>query len=302
MMVNAAEGAELICICGRREGRTRKLAQELECSWTLDYTSMLSDAEIEVIGIITPTGTHADFALKAIAAGKHVFVTKPMELSVTCCEQMIRAAESAGVILAVDHELRYSAENRAMALALRDGEFGKVILADLRVKWYRDQGYYESGSPASWRSMPRYEGGSASNQGSHGIDLFQWFAGSVKSVYGMSAALNHDIATEDTSVAVLELAEGGMGVIQTTTCHRPEAGTVMEFSCAEGSLSWTNGLVSYRGAYHGDAVPKNIVADMVSAVTHGTPVAVDGSEGKKTVAIFSAIYESARTGKRVELR
>lgn len=304
-------GAKLVCVCSIQEGRAEQVAGELNCDWTTDYQKMLERDDIDVVGVLTPSGLHADFSMMAAKAGKNVFTTKPMDILVEKCDALIETAEEAGVILAVDFGERYGETNKRIHKAMRSGALGQVILADLRMKWYRAQSYYDGGSPPAWRSKTRYEGGSAANQGVHFIDLLQWFVGDVKTVYGKSGTFAHSIETEDCSVALVDFANGAWGVIQTTTCSNPDLRSDMQFTAANGTLSWRNSKVElYNVADNPDASlddveiepgPKNIIEDMVSAVTKGTPVAVNGAEGRKSVAIFNAIYESSKTGRPVEL-
>ena len=304
-------GAKLICVCSIQEGRAEQVAGELNCDWTTDYDKMLERDDIDVVGVLTPSGLHAEFAMMAAKAGKNVFTTKPMDILVEKCDALIETAEEAGVILAVDFDQRYGVSNKRIHKAMRSGALGQVILADLRMKWYRAQSYYDGGSPPAWRSQLRYEGGSAANQGVHFLDLLQWFVGDVKTVYGKHGTFAHNIETEDCSVALVDFANGAWGVIQTTTCSNPDLRSDMQFTASNGTLSWRNSKVElYSVADNPDASlddveiepgPKNIIEDMVSAVTKGTPVAVNGAEGRKSVAIFNAIYESSRTGKPVEL-
>jgi predicted dehydrogenase len=304
-------GAKLVCVCDFVEERAKALANKLGCEYETSYEKMLERDDIDVVGVMTPSGMHADFSIMAVKAGKHVYTTKPMDILVERCDELIETAQKAGVILAVDFGERYSTSNKRVHKAIQTGVLGRMFLADLRMKWFRDQSYYDGGSPAGWRSKRRYEGGSAANQGVHFIDLIQWFMGSVKTVIGKSATMNHNIETEDLSVAILEFASGAYGVLQTTTCSIPNIGSSLEFSGSKGTLSWRDSKVEmYHVEGKPDAKledidvesgPSNIIEDMVSAVTKGTPVACDGNEGRKSVVIFNAIYESSKTGKPVNL-
>jgi predicted dehydrogenase len=304
-------GAKLVCVCSLEEDRAKQVASELSCDWTTEYEKMLERDDIDVVGVLTPSGMHADFAIMAAKAGKNVFTTKPMDILVEKCDELIETAEKAGVILAVDFDQRYLAGNKRVRKAVQSGLLGHIILVDLRMKWFRAQSYYDGGSPVAWRSKRRYEGGSAANQGVHFLDLLQWFSGDVKTVYGKSGTFTHDIETEDCSIALLEFDSGSWGVVQTTTCSNPNLGSAMEFTGSNGTLSWKDSkVVLYSLAENPDASlddvevepgPANIIEDMVSAVTKGTAVAVSGAEGRKSVEIFRAIYESSATGKPVSL-
>lgn len=305
-------GAKLACVCALDEERAKEVAEELGCDWTTEYDEMLARNDIDAVGAMTPSGLHADFAIKAIRAGKHAFTTKPMDIRLEKCDALIDAAEKAGVVLAVDFDSRYVPSNHQIRMGVQSGKLGRILFGDLRMKWLRKQEYYDGGSPAGWRSRKATEGGSIANQGVHYVDLLQWFLGPVESVYARIGTLTHDIETEDATNAMLTFGSGAWGTIQTTTSNVPSLGTTMEIGGTDGTIIWKNNQVelwhmegdpeaSPDAFVPPENLPGGIIPDMVSAITKGTPVAVDGYEGRKSVAIFNAAYESARTGKTVKV-
>ena len=304
-------GANLVCVCDLQEEKVKATAQELDCDWTTSYDRMLARDDIDAIGVYTSSGTHADFANQAVAAGKHVFVTKPMDIDLDKCDRLIEAAKRANLVLAVDFIRRYRKIDHQVRKAVVDGLIGNVILGDLRMKWYRSQSYYDGGWPAGWRSRSSTEGGSAANQGVHSIDQLQWFMGDVKTVQGRCGTFNHEIETEDCSVGILTFASGAFGMIQTTTCSYPSLGTTLQINGSKGTITMDKsgavGLVieGQEGATIDQVeietdFPDNIIEDVVGAIIDGQPIMVSGEEGRKSVAIFTAIYESSRTGRIVQ--
>ena len=304
-------GANLVCVCDLQEEKVKATAQELDCDWTTSYDRMLARDDIDAIGVYTSSGTHADFANQAVAAGKHVFVTKPMDINLDKCDHLIEAAKRANLVLAVDFIRRYRKIDHQVRKAVVDGLIGNVILGDLRMKWYRGQSYYDGGWPAGWRSRSSTEGGSAANQGVHSIDQLQWFMGDVKTVQGRCGTFNHEIETEDCSVGILTFASGAFGIIQTTTCSYPSLGTTLQINGSKGTITMDKsgavGLVieGQEGATIDQVeietdFPDNIIEDVVGAIIDGQPIMVSGEEGRKSVAIFTAIYESSRTGRIVQ--
>lgn len=304
-------GANLVCVCDLQEEKVKATAQELDCDWTTSYDRMLARDDIDAIGVYTSSGTHADFANQAVAAGKHVFVTKPMDIDLDKCDHLIEAAKRANLVLAVDFIRRYRKIDHQVRKAVVDGLIGNVILGDLRMKWYRGQSYYDGGWPAGWRSRSSTEGGSAANQGVHSIDQLQWFMGDVKTVQGRCGTFNHEIETEDCSVGILTFASGAFGMIQTTTCSYPSLGTTLQINGSKGTITMDKsgavGLVieGQEGATIDQVeietdFPDNIIEDVVGAIIDGQPIMVSGEEGRKSVAIFTAIYESSRTGRIVQ--
>ena len=304
-------GANLVCVCDLQEEKVKATAQELDCDWTTSYDRMLARDDIDAIGVYTSSGTHADFANQAVAAGKHVFVTKPMDIDLDKCDRLIEAAKRANLVLAVDFIRRYRKIDHQVRKAVADGLIGNVILGDLRMKWYRSQSYYDGGWPVGWRSRSSTEGGSAANQGVHSIDQLQWFMGDVKTVQGRCGTFNHEIETEDCSVGILTFASGAFGMIQTTTCSYPSLGTTLQINGSKGTITMDkSGAVGLVIEGQEEATidqveietdfPDNIIEDVVGAIIDGQPIMVSGEEGRKSVAIFTAIYESSRTGRIVQ--
>lgn len=305
--IQVTEGAKLVSVCDLREDVAKKVAAENECDWTLEYSDLLARKDIDVIGIYTSSGTHGELATEALNLGKHVYVTKPMDVYVDACNKAIDAADKNGLVLAVDFGRRYNDRFRRMANDIRQGAIGRILVADLRMKWYRTQSYYEGGYPPGWRKFVATEGGSASNQGVHGIDLFMWLIGKIKDVYGVKRTLNHDIETEDATAAILTLEDGGIGTIVTTTCANPPSGDAIEINGTEGSITWGKEAQPYEskeeyGAGVAGEIGSNVIEDMILAITKGIPPNVDGREGRKSVELIEAIYRSSDTGKLITLQ
>jgi len=131
-------------------------------------------------------------------------------------------------------------------------------------------------------------------------------------VQGQSSTFNHQIETEDCSVGILTFESGAFGVIQTTTCSYPSLGTTLQINGSKGTITMDKSgeielLIAGKENMTVDQIeidvdlPSNVIEDMVGAVTEGRPVIVDGEEGRKSVQIFTAIYESSRTGKIIHL-
>ena len=305
-------GAKLVAVCDLQEEKAKKVAREFKCNWYTDYDEMLEKEDLECVGIFTPSGMHADHALKAVRRGLHVFVTKPMDINLAKCERLIKEAEKAGVVLAVDFDLRYRDLNRKIYLAIKKNLLGRIFLVNLLMKWYREEAYYKGGYPPGWRSTRSYEGGSAANQGIHFIDLIQWWMGGVKTVQGLSGTFTHNIETEDCSVALLTFKNGAFGTLTTTTSSIPPLGTRIELNSDKGTLRWKDSKIDFLYLKDGDISvienitlpenrPVNIFEDMIYAIREGRKPEVDGEEGIKSIKILNAIYESSRTKEVIEI-
>ena len=332
-MVLKTPGAKLTAIYDRRLDNGRRLAAEWGCDAANSFEELIRRADVDVVGVFTPSGTHADLAIQAIRAGKHAISTKPPDVSVEKVDAMAGAARDFGRLLAIDFGSRYNDDVRKTKAALDAGRLGQPIFADLRLKWWRSQAYFDGGDPSGWRGTWAMDGGgSLANQGIHDLDLLQWFMGRVKSVRARTRIFAHRIETEDACQAFLDFENGAWGLIETTTTVWGGLGRAIELHGTNGTITlldrgigaWrfrdeeeapepeygagsagpmTEAGVSEGGEHRSrwepelpDDRPRNVIEDVVSALTRGTPVACPPEEGRKSVAILEAVYRSARRG------
>jgi UDP-N-acetyl-2-amino-2-deoxyglucuronate dehydrogenase len=300
--VVATEGARLAAVCDLNETLAREVAGKYGVPWHRDYSEAVARDDVDVVFVMTPSGAHADVALAAAERGKHVVSTKPIEVTIERADQMIAACKDAGVMLAVDFECRYRAENVRIRQAIERGDLGKLILGEARLKWYRSDKYYEG-----WHGTWQLDGGgSLINQTVHQIDLLVWFMGAPKKVLGKMGVFSHRIETEDLGMAMIEFENGAVGTILGTTTYpydRPPAVEVHGDKAAvvtEGDniVLWRPEPDDAGFTYEG---PNNVVEDVVEALRNGGKPRVDGEEGKRSLQLILAVYESARMGKEVLL-
>jgi predicted dehydrogenase len=208
------------------------------------------------------------------------------------------------------------------------GKFGRVTLGETTCKWWRAQSYYDQGG---WRGTKKLDGGGAlMNQAIHNVDLLLWMMGRPVQVFGFAAMLAHErIEVEDTAVACLRFAGGALGVIEATTSAFPGSPKTIAVYGDRGSaiieqedvLRWDfnpetddDKAVRQRfaqklGASGGSSDPSAIshvyharqLTDFVQALASGGKPMVDGREGRRAVQVILAIYQSAESGKVVEL-
>src|SRR5688572_11470326 len=208
-------GAKLISVVDIDADRASKAAAELGCRAHTSTREALKDPSVDFVMVMTPSGLHAPIAIEALEAGKHVVTTKPMEVSLEKCDLMIAASKKAGKMLGVDFQERYTPATQQIKYAIDSGLLGKPILAEARLKWFRNQEYYDQGG---WRGTWKMDGGGAlANQSVHLIDLLTWIMGRPSRVIGRTYTLNHRIETEDLGMAMLEYPSGAVGSILGTT-------------------------------------------------------------------------------------
>jgi len=323
-----AKGAHLVGAFSRGVDKTRGFAEEHGCNAYESLEAMLANDAIGAVSICTPSGSHLDPAVAAAKAGKHVIVEKPLEVTTERCDQIISACEAAGVRLTVTFQSRFHESSRLMKQAVEDGRFGKITLGDAYVKWYRSQEYYDSGA---WRGTWELDGGGAlMNQAIHSVDLLLWLMGPVKQISALTDTMTHErIEVEDVAVATLRFANGALGVIEATTTAYPGALKRIEICGSEGSAileeedikQWdfknetpederirkemlgkteTGGGAADPAAigHHGHTL---LFEEAISAINENRPSILDGHEGRRSVEVICGIYESAKTGKVVQL-
>src|SRR5215467_2125345 len=166
-----------------------------------------------------------------------------MEISLTAIDEMLRVQQETGVKLAVISQHRFDPASRQVHDLLEEKAFGRLVLGNAVVPWWRSQGYYDSGA---WRGTWELDGGGVlMNQTIHSIDLLQWFMGPVKSIYAYTDTLAHRMETEDVAVAVLRFANGAFGAIAATTGAYPGVTTRIEVFGDRGSAVIENDNLSY---------------------------------------------------------
>ncbi|TLD81375.1 Gfo/Idh/MocA family oxidoreductase [Helicobacter sp. MIT 11-5569] len=317
-------GAKLVSVCDIDKTRAESFGSKYQVPYFTDLDSMMKacGAQIDLVAILTPSGMHAKNTLEVAPYKKHIIVEKPMALTLDDADKMIESCNKNGIRLFVVKQNRYNLPVQKLREALEVGRFGKLVMGSVRVRWCRDNAYYKQDS---WRGTWAQDGGVFTNQASHHIDLLEWMLGDVESVFAKSRTALSDIETEDTGVAVLRFKNGALGVIEATTATRPKdlEGSISilgEFGSVEiGGFAvneirhwnFTNTIESDKEVMEKYSVnPPNVYGfghkeyylHVVDSIQNGTKALVDGLEGRKSLELIIAMYESIETGKEVFLR
>ena len=140
---------ELVAVCDVDETKAKALASQYNVPYFTDIDSLLEkEKETEVVTICTPNGLHALHTIKALKAGYHVLCEKPMAINVYDCGEMIKEAEKANRRLFVVKQNRFNYPVIKLREAIEAERFGKLVLGTIRVRWCRDQQYYDQ---SKWR-------------------------------------------------------------------------------------------------------------------------------------------------------
>lgn len=309
----------LSMVCDVIENRARAFAEKHRTKYCLDYHELLAAPDIDIVNICTPSGLHAQMAVDALKAGKHVIVEKPMAMNVADADRMIATAKEMKRKLCIVLQNRYNPPMQDFYQIVRSGKIGHVLLGSVTVRWYRPQEYYNDG----WHGTKSMDGGALMNQSIHHIDALQWLVGEpVQSVFAYTATLAHQMEMEDVGVVTVRFTNGALATIEGSTLTYPQnleasvalfgekgslkvGGTALNrkvFWKIAGEIEHEKELLtreevdppSVYGASH-----RHVIEDMIQAVVEGREPQTDGLEGRKSLLLVSAMYESARSSREV---
>jgi predicted dehydrogenase len=321
---NQIAGAKLTAVCDCVAQRAQAIGSKYSVPSYEDMDAMMTEQahNIDVVAVLTPSGLHAEHVLQLAKYKKHIIVEKPMALHIDDADAMIRACYLQGGKLFVVKQNRFNVPVQCLRRAVESGRFGKFVLGTVRLRWCRRQDYYDQDA---WRGTWAYDGGVLANQASHHIDLLQWMMGDVQSVFAKSTTALVQTETEDTAIATVQFKSGALGIIEATTATRPrdlegsisilgENGTVEIGGFAVNSVkTWqfATELPEDKEVIQKYSVnPPNVYGfghqayyeHVVDCLTNGATPLVDGIEGRKSVELLSALYESIETGREIHLR
>lgn len=284
-----------------------------------DYRTLLSRDDIDVVSICTPPFAHAEVAIAALQAGKHVLVEKPMAASLAEADAMIDAARQADRKLGVVFQYRWRHDWMKAKHLVSDERFGKILFGKVDCLWWRGPEYYDLWWRGTWE---RECGGATINHAVHHIDALLWYMGEAESVYATMDAVDHDIEVEDFSAAIVKFRSGAVGQITSTVAAHHNLDRIEIFgSKASVALPWSVHAVQSQpngfplanpelkedieafmaGIQLGPQGHAGQIADFLDALESETDPLVDGVEGRRSLELVTAIYKSATTGERVQL-
>jgi UDP-N-acetyl-2-amino-2-deoxyglucuronate dehydrogenase len=311
-------GARLAAVTDADPGRARELAGKHDCAAEPDLASLLARRDVDVVCVCVPSGLHAEVGIQAAAAGKHLVVEKPIDVTLEAADRLIAAAQANNVLLTVISQHRFDTGLDELRRLLDSGALGSLLLGEASTKWYRTQDYYDS---AAWRGTWELDGGSLMNQGIHYLDLLLWAMGPASEVTAICATQAHRVEVEDTTLALVRFASGAVGTVLSTTAAYPGFDQRLEVTGTNGTVIVENGAITRR-ALAGDraaarpaapageaaaADPGGLdpashaaqIAQFLGAIDDGREPAVSGDSARATLQVICAVYESARTGRPV---
>ena len=199
------------------EARRRKFAENFDFPLTDRLETILEDRSVDAVLILTPPNTHLELVERCAAAGKHILLEKPLEITLIRAEQLVQKAKNVTLGIVLQHRFRPAAEKMHELIA--SGKLGKLVSASASIGNWRPQSYYDQPGRGT---RARDGGGVLLTQGIHTLDLLTWFAGEAKEVKAFSTTTSvHRMETEDLACAALRFESGALGVVHATTTAYP---------------------------------------------------------------------------------
>ncbi len=326
------ENAQLVSVCGRDIRKASAFAVQWGIQARDSAREMADRDKAEAVIVTTPHPLHAQSSLECLRTGLHVLVEKPMALRVADCDAMIAAALAERRSLGVISQRRWYPSTRRIKTAIDQGLIDSPLLGQVTILGWRDEAYYRSDP---WRGSWAGEGGGVIvNQAPHQLDLLAWFMGSVSAVQGSWINANHPyIEVDDSAVATVRFANGGLGSIFVSNSQKPgiHAKVAVHGSSGASLGVQTDGGAMFIAGMSGVLEPPYIdlwtipgqedmpatwkiedaqyfsridptwhffqlqIEDFAAAIREERRPAVSGEEGREAVKIIEGIYRSQKT-------
>ena len=311
LITSLTDGSELVAVVDVEADRATALSGKYGGEPVSDLDKACARPDVDAVSICLPSGLHADAAVTALKAGKHVIVEKPIDVTLAAADRLIDAEQRTGMTVAVISQRRFQQAPAFLRQAVTDGRFGRITTGIAESAFWRSQEYYDSGG---WRGTVALDGGGAlMNQGIHVVDLLLWMLGEPVEVRAYSDRLAHErIDVEDAVAATVRFRSGAIGSIVATTSAYPGRPVRLSVYGDRGSAVIENDdLVAFETADEEPApeVSGTEVADahlaqyvdFIEAVRDGRPPSIGTRDGRRALELVLGVYESARTGGPVKL-
>lgn len=214
-----SDDCQLVAVCDVDRQALDQISSAHKVPAYTKLADLLAEIDCDAVSLCTPSGLHAQQAILAARAGKHVITEKPMATRWQDGVDMVRACDEAGVRLFVVKQNRLNPTVQLLKQAVDQRRFGQIYMVTINVFWIRPQDYYDQ---AAWRGTWEFDGGALMNQASHYIDLLHWLIGPVDNVQAMTGTLARHIETEDSAVMNVRWRHGALGSVNVTMLTYPK--------------------------------------------------------------------------------
>jgi UDP-N-acetyl-2-amino-2-deoxyglucuronate dehydrogenase len=307
----AHRGAHLIAVATRDPLKATTIRTQYGAPG-LTFEEICRHPQVDVVAICSPSGLHAEQAVAAARADKHLIVEKPMAVSLDAADRMVAASAQARRLLAVAFQRRTQPLFKRLAALVAEGCLGKCLMASLVLPYQRRAPYFET---ARWRGTWAQDGGGVlMNQGIHFVDLLVWLWGEPVAVQAIAATRLHTIEAEDTAAAVLRFSNGALATVTATTAVSPGFPHRLELYGTKGGIQIEGDRVVTCRLADGDGLarftrPEEVNSpwgeggkaaghialyhNFLDALQKKAPLICDGHEGRRSLGVILKLYQAA---------
>ena len=284
------------------------------------YEALLADDALDAVIILTPPNARKDLVAQAAAAGKHIFMEKPVERSAAAALELVEICEAAKVKLGITFQFRFREAALKLKSLMQSGEMGALASVVLSVPWWRGAEYYQEPGRGTFAQDG---GGVLLTQAIHSLDLMLSLTGCAAQVQAMAAtSILHDIEVEDFVGAGVKFANGAIGSIMTTTTTYPGQTEYLTLNCINATatlrgsiltVDWHDGRSETFGKKAGTgggddrmAFPhewhRAQIEDFIDAVQNDREPISNGRSAMLVHYLIDALLASARDGVLVKVK
>lgn len=322
-----AGNSELVAVMNRTEDVVSEIGEQFGARAYTREDDLLKDPDVEAVYIATPVHLHAAQVVSAAQHKKHVLVEKPMALTIDDCERMMGVCREKGVKLGVGYMMRFHAHHLRLREMIKEGVLGKPVMGRAQLScWYPP-------IEGAWRQKPQFGGGgSLIDMGSHCIDILEFiFDTQVEEISCLTGNIIHGYPVEDSALMTVRFCNGALGVVDSFFSIPDNSsknvleiyggggsilarGTIGQLPTGEASAYLERGAKEYEAQQQrkpGEAEPIEVepvntykaeIEEFADAIIQNREPIVSGEDGLWNQKVILAAYESARTGKVIEVR
>ncbi len=305
--IEETNGTNLYGVCDVNEKLCKEIGEQFGVKYSTDINTFLNDDKVEVMYVVTPTGLHCSVAEQCLNAGKHVLVTKPMDVNTENCDRAIKLAKEKGLIFGVDFDNHFRRPFMELKKAVDEGFFGKILFADVALNINRTQEYYDYDT--GWRGTWELDGGGAfCNQGVHEVDRLITMLGMPDKVRATIATQTFDIDTEDFGMCEWKYNDGKFARFFSTTSfpaktwyarieiHGTKGAYVNYAGGPEGDKQhwFKDGKWTEESPYEVPSLWAQASDNFAYAVRMGEGLEIDYKPGRNSRYVLDKMYESAK--------
>jgi UDP-N-acetyl-2-amino-2-deoxyglucuronate dehydrogenase len=319
-LIDLKDRVEVACAFSPSAKRREAFAARFPFPLCDSLDTILADESVDAVAILTPPNSHLDLVKRCAAAGKHILLEKPLEITTARAVELVKVCRDAGVTLGIVLQHRFRPAGVKLRELLNGGDLGALVGCSTMIRLWRPQSYYDEPGRGS---KARDGGGVLISQGIHTLDLMLSLAGPIAEVTGYATTTPvHRMETEDMVCAAARFANGAYGTIDATTAAYPGfpervemvfrngtaalAGTALDvlyqdgpkISVAPDQSAGGTGAdpMAFPHDYH-----RAVMADFLDALETGRAPKVTGEEALKVHRLIDALIATGASGRPVKV-